>query len=350
MQPLIEKLRAGLDLNSSEIAAVMPQLLADATEDSIRMDFLAALHRKGETVEEITGFVQLLADQASDPGLDEKNLPGPLIDVSGTGGDKIDLFNVSTTVAFILAAGGAVVAKHGNHRVTSQCGSADVLAELGVPIDLGPNDLKECIGRLGLCFIHARRYHPVYRIIGDARVRLGRENSRDTLSILGPLLNPARPSRQLIGVYSPRLTGVMAEVLRRLGRERVWVVHGTTETGEGIDEISIGGATILAELANGKVVSGVIDSRWLNIPSGPLEELRGGNARENAAHIEGILAGEIQGPKRNLAIMNAAGGFVVGGIAHDMSEGIALAREQIESGRALERLRGLQQFREVKSR
>jgi anthranilate phosphoribosyltransferase len=177
------------------------------------------------------------------------------------------------------------------------------------------------------------------------RKRLARENIRTVFSLLGPLLNPTRPARQLIGVFSPHLTSVFAEVLRRLGRERVWVVHGTTETGDGMDDISIGGATILAELVQGKVISGVIDSRWLNIPQGGLDDLRGGDAVENAAHLEGILSGKIQGAKRNLALVNAAGGFVVAGLARDMSDGIALAREQIDSGRALEKLRGFQQFR-----
>lgn len=345
MRPLIEKVRAGLDLNVGDVGVAVAQLLSDSTEDEMKADFLAALHRKGETVEEIVCFVQQLIDRALDPQIDPKSVGGPMIDVCGTGGDGIDLFNVSTTIMFILAAGGAVVTKHGNHNVTSRCGSADVLKELGIPIDLPPEGLKECVHRLGLCFIAARRYHPVYRMIGETRSRLGRENTRTIFSVLGPLLNPTRPMRQLIGVFSPRLTSVVAEVLRRLGRERAWVVHGTTETGPGLDDISTGGVTLLAELINGKVISGVIDSRWLNIPTGDLDQLRGGDARENAAHVEGILSGEVQGAKRNLAVVNAAGGFVVAGIAHDMSEGISLAREQIDNGRALEKLRGFQQFR-----
>jgi anthranilate phosphoribosyltransferase len=177
------------------------------------------------------------------------------------------------------------------------------------------------------------------------RKRLARQNIRTVFSLLGPLLNPTRPARQLIGVFSSRLTSVFADVLRRLGRERAWVVHGLTETGDGMDDISTSGATILAELLHGKVISGVIDSRWLNIPPGALDDLRGGDAAENAAHLEGILSGEIKGAKRDLTLVNAAGGFVVAGLARDMSDGIGLAREQIDSGRALEKLRGFQQFR-----
>ena len=349
MKSLIGKLRSGVDLNSSEINFAVPLLFSDTTEDSVKAEFLTALHRKGESAEEIVSFVQQLIDRAVDPLLDPKNLPGPMIDVCGTGGDGLDLFNVSTTIMFVLAAGGATVVKHGNRKVTSCCGSADVLEALGVPFDLPPAHLKECVERLGLCFIFARQYHPAYRAVAEMRKRLARENIRTIFNFLGPLLNPARPARQLIGVFSPRLTSVFADVLRRLGRERAWVVHGTTETGDGVDDISIGGATILAELLQGKIISGVIDSRWLNIPSGTLEELRGGDAAENAAHLQGILSGETKGPKRDLTLVNAAGGFVVAGLARDMSEGIGMAREQIDSGRALEKLRGFQQFRATRA-
>jgi anthranilate phosphoribosyltransferase len=245
---------------------------------------------------------------------------------------------------FVLAAGGVAVVKHGNRAVTSRCGSADVLEALGVQIALPPLRVKECAERLGLCFIFARQYHPAYRAIAEMRQRLARENIRSIFNLLGPLLNPARPSRQLIGVFSPRLTGVFADVLRRLGRERAWVVHGVTDSGEGMDDISTSGVTTLAELWHDKVLSGLIDPRWLNIPAGPLDELRGGDAAENAGYLEGVLSGEIQGAKRDLALVNAAGGFVVAGLCRDITEGIGLAREQIDSGRALEKLRALQQF------
>ena len=345
MKTLIERLNAGIDLNAGDVGLAVALLLSDTTDDSLKANFLTALHRKGESVEEIVYFVQQLINRGLDPLLDPKNVAGPMIDVCGTGGDGVDLFNVSTTIMFVLAAGGAVVVKHGNRSVTSRCGSADVLEALGVPFDLPPAHLKECAERLGLCFIFARQYNPAFRAIAELRARLARDNIRTVFSLLGPLLNPTRPARQLIGVFSPRLTSVFAEVLRRLGRERAWVVHGLTETDAGIDDISISGATILAELLQGKVISGVIDSRWLNIPTGALDDLRGGNAAENAVHLEGILTGEVKGAKRNLTLVNAAGGFVVAGLARDMSDGIALAREQIDSGRALEKLRDFQQFR-----
>jgi anthranilate phosphoribosyltransferase len=219
-----------------------------------------------------------------------------------------------------------------------------VLEALGIEIALPPPKLRECVERLGLCFIFAREYHPAYRAIAEMRKRLARENIRTVFNLLGPLLNPTRPARQLIGVFEPRLTRMFAEVLRRLGRERAWVVHGVTDTGEGMDDISISGVTTFAELSNGKVTTGLIDPRWLNIPAAPLDELLGGDATENAGYLEGILSGKIQGPKRDLTLVNAAGGFVVAGLCNDMGQGLARAREAIDSGRALEKLRALQQF------
>ena len=344
MKALTAKLRNGLDLSANDINYAMSMLFSDSTDDAMKAEFLLALHRKGESVEEIVAFVQQLIERAIDPLIDPRTLPGPMLDVCGTGGDGLDLFNVSTTIMFVLAAGGVAVVKHGNRSVTSRCGSADVLEALGVQIDLPPAKLKECAERNGLCFIFARQYHPAFGAIAEMRKRLARENVRTVFNLLGPLLNPARPARQLIGVFSPRLTNVFADVLRRLGRERAWIVHGVTETGEGMDDISTSGVTTFAELAKGKVTTGLIDPRWLNIPAAPLDELRGGDAAENAGYLEGILAGKIQGAKRDLTLVNAAGGFVVAGLCHDMGEGLALAREQIDSGRALEKLRALQQF------
>jgi anthranilate phosphoribosyltransferase len=344
MKRLTEKLRSGMDLTAGDINYAMSLLLSDTTDDATKADFLIALHRKGESVEEIVAFVQQLIDRAIDPLIESKNLSGPMIDVCGTGGDGLDLFNVSTTIMFVLAAGGAAVVKHGNRAVTSRSGSADVLEALGVHIALPPIKLRECAERLGLCFIFAREYHPAYRAIAEMRKRLARENIRTVFNLLGPLLNPTRPPRQLIGVFAPRLTTVFAEALRRLGRERAWIVHGVNDTGEGMDDISTSGVTTFAELQNGKVTTGLIDPRWLNIPSAPLDELRGGDAAENAGYLEGILSGEIQGAKRDLTLVNAAGGFVVAGLCTDMSDGLARAREAIDSGRALEKLRALQQF------
>src|SRR5437868_8000981 len=178
MKALVEKLRSGLDLTAGDINYAMSLLLSDSTDDALKAEFLTLLHRKGETTEEIVAFVQQLIDRAIDPLIDPKTLSGPMLDVCGTGGDGLDLFNVSTTIMFVLAAGGAAVVKHGNRSVTSRCGSADVLEALGVQIALPPARLKECAEQLGLCFIFARQYHPAFSAIAEMRKRLARENTR----------------------------------------------------------------------------------------------------------------------------------------------------------------------------
>jgi len=350
MKALIDKLRGAVDLNNEDIAYAVALLLSSEISDDLKAEFLTVLHQKGESTEEIAGFVRLLMERAVDPAIDPADLPGPMIDICGTGGDGLDFFNVSTTIMFVLAAGGAVVVKHGNRSVTSACGSADVLEELRVPIRLAPEELRESLKRHGLGFIFARQYHPAFRALAEMRERLARQNTRTIFNLLGPLLNPARPSRQLVGVFAPRLTTVFAEVLHQLGRERAWVVHGLGENGTGMDDISISGATTIAELADEKVTSAVLDVSWLGIPRATTAELLGGNAKENAATLEGILAGKIGGPKRDMTVANAAGGFVVAGLAHNLKDGIELAREEIDSGRALEKLRAMQDYEPKVSR
>ena len=344
LKALIEKLRNGVDLNPGDVDLAVVQLLSDQVDDELKAEFLTVLHKKGETAEEMVAFVKQLMKRAVDPMIDPAQLPGPMIDICGTGGDGLDFFNVSTTAMFVVAAGGAVVVKHGNRRVTSSCGSADVLEQLGIAIDLAPEQLQESLKRHGLGFVFARSYHPAFRALAQMRERLARQNMRTVFNLLGPLLNPARPARQLIGVFDPRLTGIFAEALRQLERERAWVVHGLGDNGAGMDDISISGATTVAELADGKVSSAILDVSWLGIPRAAVGELQGGDARENAATIDGILSGKISGAKRNMTIVNAAGGFVVAGLARDLKEGIDLAREEIDSGRALEKLRALQNF------
>lgn len=345
MKALIEKLNSGVDLSNSDIAYAVTLLFSETFDDSAKAGFLTALHRKGESADEIVAFVDLLMERAVDPAINPAELSGPMIDVCGTGGDGLNFFNVSTTIMFILAAGGAVVVKHGNRSVTSMTGSADVLEQLRVPLHLTPDELRECVKRHGVGFIFARQYHPAFRAIAEMRRRLAREKTRTIFNLLGPLLNPARPGRQLTGVFAPRFTAVFADVMRRLGRTRAWIVHGLTTTGEGMDDISICGPTTMAELEEGKVTSAVLDTEWLGIKRCNLDELAGGTAQENAATLEGILSGKIKGPKLEMAVANAAGGFVVAGLARDMNTGIGLARKQIEDGGALAKLRALQEFR-----
>lgn len=344
MKPLIDKLEAGRDLSPPDVRSAVATLLDETTDDGIKAEFLTALHSKGESAEEIVGFVEELMQHAVDTGIERANLPGPLVDVCGTGGDGLDLFNTSTLITFIVAAGGAVVVKHGNRRVTSLAGSADVLESLGIPAALPPADLREMVDRLGFGFVFARLYHPAFRALAAMRERLARKNQRTIFNLLGPLLNPARPRRQLIGVFAPRLTGTFAEVLRRLGHERAWVVNGYADGPGGMDDVSICGPTTIAELDGTKITSAILDTQWLGLTRCAVEELRGGTAQQNAATIVGILSGDIKDAKRDMAVANAAAAFVVAGITRDMNHGIEFAREQIDSGRALQKLRGAQNF------
>ena len=341
MISLIEKIRAGNDLSAFDVQEAAAFLLSDSIEAKTKADFLTALHDKGESASEIASFVRVLLERAVPL---EIEVDGPIVDVCGTGGDGIDLFNVSTAITFVLAAGGATVVKHGNRGVTSRSGSADVLEALGVAIDLEPDDLRECIKRLGCGFVFARTYHPAFRALAEMRLRLARRQQRTIFNLLGPLLNPARPKRQLIGVFSPDLTMLFADVLRRLDCERAWIVSGTAVDSLTMDDVSTIGPTVIAEVNSGKITSAVLDTRWLGIPQATLPELTGGDARTNAETIMRILAGGETGPKHDLVIANAAAGFVVSGLASEMNEGIAMAREQIESGRALEKLKALQNY------
>ena len=344
MLALTKKLHAGLDLTPADVRYAVAILLSAEGDDDAKAEFLTALHRKGESADEISGFVEQMIERAVDPMIDPATLPGPILDVCGTGGDGLFMFNVSTTIMFILAAGGAVVVKHGNRSVTSRCGSADVLEALGVPIALPPDELRECVERLGFGFVYARQYHPAFRAIADMRARLAREKTRTIFNLIGPLLNPVRPPRQLLGVFAPRLTGIFADVLRRLNRTHAWVVCGLTETGETMDDISTSGPTTLGELVEGRITSAVIDTQWLGVPTSRLEDIRGGDAAENAALLTGILDGSIRGAKLDVALVNAAAGFVVSGLAEDLQVGLQIAREQVDSGRALAKLRALQSY------
>ena len=343
MIALIEKIRSGNDLSAFDVQEAASFLLSDSIEAKMKADFLTALHEKGESASEIASFVRVLLDRAVP--LDIDGVGGPVIDVCGTGGDGIDLFNVSTAVTFVLTAGGATVVKHGNRRVTSQSGSADVLEALGIAIDLEPDDLRECIKRLGCGFVYARTYHPAFRAMAEMRLRLARKHQRTIFNLLGPLLNPARPRRQLIGVFAPHLTTLFAEVLRQLDCERAWVVSGTAIDTLALDDVSTTGPTSVAELDAGKITSAVLDTRWLGIPQATLPELVGGDARTNAETITQILAGTETGPKRDLVVVNAAAGFVVSGLANEMNAGMTMAREEINSGRALQKLKALQNYR-----
>jgi anthranilate phosphoribosyltransferase len=339
MHDLTARLRAGHDLDAAQVEHAVAALTSTDISDDAKADFLQELRAKGETAEEIAAFVQSLLARAIDPGLDSAQLAGPMIDVCGTGGDKLELFNVSTAVMFVLAAGGACVVKHGNRAITSRCGGADVLEELGVKIDLAPTDLRRCVERHGLGFVFAPAYHPAFKAIVSVRKALGAQGIPTIFNLLGPLLNPARPPYQLVGIFSPVLLPKYADALAVLGRAHAWAVHGS-----GMDELSLTGPSAVREIIDGVVRERTVDATALGLAPCALDELRGGDRHENAAILTAILEGIDRGPKRDLVLLNAAAAFVITGLAPDLADGLALGRDQIDSGRALAKLRALQGF------
>lgn len=339
MQELIAQLQSGRDLDAAQAEQAVAQLTAAAVTDEAKADLLKALREKGESAGEIAAFAQALLARAIDPGLDAAALPGPMIDVCGTGGDRLELFNVSTATMFVLAAGGACVVKHGNRAITSKCGGADVLEQLGVRIDLAPAELRRCVEAHGLGFIFAPAYHPAFKAIAPVRKALAAQGIPSVFNLLGPLLNPARPPYQLVGIFSPVLLPKYAETLAVLGRARAWAVHGC-----GMDELSLTGASAVCEVADGNIRELTVDPAALGLSPCSIEELRGGDRAENAAILTAILDGSERGPKRDIVLLNAAAGFVITGLAPDLAAGLALAREQIVSGRAFGKLRDLQAF------
>ena len=339
LNELTSHLLTGSDLTGELVDAAVAQLVAVEVADGAKGDFLKALRAKGETAAEMAAFVQALLARAVEPGLDVARLPGPVVDVCGTGGDRLELFNVSTTVMFLLAAGGACVVKHGNRAITSKSGGADVLEALGVRIDLPPVGLRRCVEAHGLGFVFAPGYHPAFKAIAPVRRALAAEGIPTIFNLLGPLLNPARPPFQLVGIFSPVLLPKYAETLARLGRTRAWAVHGS-----GMDELALTGPSAVCEVADGRVREFTIDPAALGLAPGALEDLRGGDCQENAAILTAILDGTERGPRRDLVLLNAAAGFVITSLAPDLAAGLDLAQAQVESGRALAKLRALQAF------
>ncbi len=343
MRDLIEQLDRRQDLDALQIGQAVDGLLDPTGDDSVKAAFLHALRAKGETAGEIAGFAGALLARSVDPGIDPESFEGPVIDVCGTGGDRMELFNVSTTVMFILAAGGATVVKHGNRGITSKSGGADVLEALGVRIDFPPERLRECLKATGMGFLFAPAYHPAFRIIAPVRKALAEEGVTTVFNVLGPLLNPARPPFQLAGIFSETLLPKYAEVLGLLGRQTAWAVHGTSPNG-GVDEFSTMGVNHYCAAVEGELSAHTLDPGPLGFRRADIEELRGGDREANARILTGILSGKIHGPKRDVVILNAAAAFIVAGLARDIADGIGWAHEQLDSGRAREKLEGLQGY------
>ncbi len=343
MDELTAAARGGNELSAVQIEAAVELLLSSAVGEADKGAFLEALRAKGETAGEIAAFVRSMLRRSVDPQIAPESLQGPLLDVCGTGGDRMNLFNISTTAMFVLAAGGAAVVKHGNRGITSRCGGADVLEELGVRIDLPPAALRETIARTGIGFLFAPNYHPSFKMIAPVRKALAARGVATVFNLLGPLLNPAQPPHQLVGVFSRALIPAFAETFALLHRKHAWVVHGSGGApGLGIDELSTMGPTDAARVENGTAGMFTVTPEELGLRRVSAEELRGGTRAENARILTGVLDGSIRGAKREVVVLNAAAGFVVANIVRDLGEGIAKAVEQIENGGALARLRALQ--------
>ena len=334
MQDLTDHLKKGQELTADQIVRAADALLDDSLPAGEKADFLCALSDKGESPAEIAAFATAFLERAVTPTLDRERIGKPLLDVCGTGGDKLNLFNISTTSVFVLAACGVAVVKHGNRGITSKSGGADALEALGIRIDLPPDDFGRCVEEVGAGFLFAPLYHPAFKAIAPVRKQLAEAGRRSIFNLLGPLLNPAKPDYQLIGVFDPAVGSAFAEILSRLGRKVAWAVHGTTETGAGMDEISnLGPSTVWA--ANGPDrLKSTIEPSSLGLAPATVTDLEGGDAITNAAILTGILDGSVTGPKRDLVTLNAAAGLVITGIADDLSDGLHLANEAIASGAA----------------
>lgn len=343
MDALIHHLEEKQDLTSREVEVAAALLLDPAAPDAKKERLLEALALKGETAGEIAGFVEAFLQHAVDPHLGLLELEGPTLDVCGTGGDQLDLFNVSTTAMFIAAAAGAVVVKHGNRGITSKSGGADVLEALGVRIDLSADEFRGCIEKAGLGFMFAPIYHPAFKAIVPVRKALAARGVKTIFNLIGPLLNPARPECQLVGVFSRDLCPAFGEILQRLGRESAWVVHGTTGDGRSVDEVSLMGSTRIFKSGSMQEMDDEeVRPRDFGLKHAEVAELQGGDAKANAIILEDILAGRETGPKRDMVLMNSGAALACAGLADNMGDGIEISREMITSGAALEKLRLLQ--------
>ena len=332
MKEWIDLIAAGETLDEGRVQHITADLLGAEADDAAKADFLEALHRRGELPEEIVAFASAFLARA-EPFQPSSDL-GPLLDVCGTGGDKLGLFNVSTAVMFVAAGAGAKLVKHGNRGITSKSGGADVLEALGIPVDLPAERLHGMLEEAGATFLFAPRFHPAFKAVAPARKILAERGSASIFNMLGPLLNPARPARQLAGVFSERLVPLYASVLPGLGREYAWVVHGVAEGLGVMDEISTLGSTMVAKVRAGDVMTDIMSADDWGVPAGAIGELRGGDAAANAVILEEILSGQRRGAARDIVQINAAAAVIVAGLCEDPSEAMERTSAAIDSGAA----------------
>jgi anthranilate phosphoribosyltransferase len=328
----IETVVNGRSLTFEEAAAVMENIMIGEATPAQFAAFVTALRMKGEAVDEIAGLASVMQAKAAPV----QAIP-PVLDTCGTGGDNSCSFNISTTVAFVVAGTGLKVAKHGNRAMSSHCGSADVLEALGVKIELGAEAVAQCLEKVGIGFMFAPIFHPAMKYATTPRREIG---IRTVFNILGPLTNPAKARFQVIGVPSKELGEKIASVLHRLGTEHSLVVHGT----DGMDEISISGRSLVWDVNRNRVLPPYeVSPDDLGFMKASMTQIKGGTARQNAKILRGILNGEV-GARRNIVIMNAAAALVAGNQASDLKEGANIAEKMIDSGQALAKLDELIEF------
>ena len=326
IQEAIKDLIAGADLGRAKMRAVMEQIMSGQATDAQIGAFLVALRIKGETIDEIAGGAEVMREKAT-PIV---TVRPDLIDTCGTGGDDSGTFNISTTVAFVACGAGLAVAKHGARSISSQCGSADVLAALGVNVEAAPEKVGECIDEVGIGFLFAVALHGAMKHAIGPRRELA---TRTVFNILGPLTNPAGAKRQLLGVFDGALTEALAGVLRELGSERALVVHGS----DGLDEITLTGSTQVSELRDGQISTRQIHPGDFGLQTVAAEALKGGDADYNARILREVLDSK-EGPQRDVVLLNAAAAMVVGGLAENITAGLEVARASIDSGKARQAL------------
>lgn len=330
LKGILAKLSEGKNLTKDEAMYTQDMILTgQATEAQIAC-ILTALKMKGETLDEITGFASVLRDKANTISPDVDNY----VDLVGTGGDCTYSFNISTTSAFVVAASGLPVAKHGNRSISSKSGAGDVLEALGVNIAADPDVVKKCVEEVGIGFMFAPHFNPAMKYVGKVRKDLG---FRTIFNILGPLSNPSRAKAMVVGVYTSKLTDVIAKAMMNIGVERAFVVSGC----DNMDEITLTGGTTISEIKDGRVNTFTVTPEQFGFKRCGLDELQGGDGTVNAGITKDILSGKEKGAKRDIVLLNAGATLYVGGMADTIQAGIRLAQETIDSGKALKTLEAL---------
>ena len=333
MKEYIEKCLRGEHLTTEEAGQALELIMTNRATEAQIAGLLVALRAKGESVEELVGFARTMREHAVNIDIDDENA----VDVCGTGGDALGTFNISTVAAFVISGAGVTVAKHGNKSVSSKCGSADLLHALGVNIQLSPDKVRDCINAVGVGFLFAPLFHPAMKYVGKTRSELG---LRTIFNMLGPITNPARVKKQLIGTYHSSVAPKLATAMELLSTDKTCVVHSN----DGLDEVALSGETAVYEVEKKKSSTRyAVTHETFDLPSQPISALRGGSPEDNASIARRVL-GKERSPARDVVLANAAFGIYIAGKARDLREGSAMAAESIDSGKACEKLNRMVDF------